>query len=96
MEMVKTDISSEVDAAFDEMECMADANRHGPHGGNVAALYERHGCEEGFLCRSHLEYYIHTVRPHNLRTIAELGYMYCELCNKVFTNIDDGEKVYPL
>lgn len=52
-----TDIACLVDGAFQELECVIPAHKD-PHGGDVAAYINQHGCRVGWMCKDHLDVYM--------------------------------------
>lgn len=56
---VDTDVSSLVNAAFDEVECcIPTGGWFGEHGGSKVALVDNHGCDGGYVCAEHLTRHI--------------------------------------
>lgn len=96
MNSTLTDISSDIESAFDEMECCADVDRWGEHGGSKAAYYDAHGCYAGFLCQTHYQVYIHQLRPYNSMVLMMHGRIQCDICKVVRHTLDEVDKVYPL
>lgn len=89
------EISSDVEEAFDEMECIFGTKTH-PHGGGKVAFFEGHGCSSGFICQSHMDYYISTYRPMVIEKASRLYGGFCVICKFRFYSVDEHHKVYPL
>lgn len=86
-----TDVTADVEAVFDEMECCIDPDKNGPHDGDTAAFYECHSCKEGFICRGHLDLYVRERLPMQGRS----AFIRCIQCGELFYR-QDFDKVYPL
>ncbi|OQW34535.1 MAG: hypothetical protein A4E20_10975 [Nitrospira sp. SG-bin2] len=89
----ETDVTSDVDSAFEEMECICI---HSDHGGAQVAYYIGHGCADGMLCQAHMKYYLEQYRPGIVALIGQWGGVTCSKCNKRFYSIEHHHKVYPL
>ncbi|MDM2418400.1 Uncharacterised protein [Mycobacteroides abscessus subsp. massiliense] len=92
----ETDISSLVDSAYSEMECIYPTDGHVGHGGDTAALFVGHDCMEGLICRNHFKEYVEVVRPTQVDAFRGTGTVTCDQCWKRFCSIDEFVKVYPL
>ncbi|KPG14365.1 hypothetical protein [Mycobacteroides immunogenum] len=91
---VDTDVSSLVNAAFDELECPMD-DEYG-HSGDRTAFVTVHGCVEGYVCRNHFDRLTGPF-PENFREMLMVcGHVSCGVCGGRFTSIDQWMKVYPL
>lgn len=61
-----TDVAALVDGAFRELECVIPTER-APHGGDVAAHINVHGCLVGWMCKNHLDVYLEWLRVARAR-----------------------------
>lgn len=91
-----TDISSDVEAAFDEMECIFGPSWKVEHGGDKVAYFVGHGCLSGFICQSHMDYYLSTYGPLIIAKIELSNGGVCAKCDLRFHSVDEHHKVYPL
>lgn len=87
-----TDISTDVEEAFEEMECcwMED-----PHDGDKRAYVDYHGCYEGFWCAHHYQRFINEHVPIMHNQLAR-GPGMCSECYGLFPTLESYVKVFPL
>lgn len=91
-----TDISSDVEAVFEEMECIFGQKWKVEHGGGKVAYYDGHGCSSGFICQSHMDFYLSTYRPLIVELCSHPGGSSCDRCKAIHQHVDEHHKVYPL
>lgn len=91
---VDTDVSSVVNAVFDELEC--PFNDEFDHGGDRAAFVSVHGCTEGYVCSAHLARITGPFAEHFGLLAEVFGHVICACCGGQFATIDQWVKVYPL
>lgn len=93
MIQASTDISSLVNNAFDDIECIGSPDKH-PHEGDKAAYYVGHCGQEGLICQGHLQWFIDCL-PVLRGDIKAFGEIICE-CGGICKTVDEFGKVYPL
>lgn len=80
MTLAITDIDNAVDSAFKDLKC--DSRKSTPHGGDVFAWYDQHGCASGFICHEHYQLWINKTLPRNHRLAEDDGTVLCFDCRK--------------
>ncbi|WP_133177056.1 hypothetical protein [Mycobacteroides abscessus] len=92
---VDTDVSSLVNAAFDEIECCIPTE-FGEHEGCKVAFMDNHGCDSGYVCFGHYTRHLAARIESSKRTLASGKTIRCLDCNGIFRTIDEWISVYPL
>lgn len=89
---VDTDVSSVVNAVFDELECCALPHWEGEHSGQSVAFFDCHGCLTGMLCQQHYDLLINCYMP----IVNQFTNIQCTDCGKTFHSTQEVYQVYPL
>lgn len=87
-----TDVTSDVEAAFEDMECCMERKNHG---GNTAAYADLHGCCFGWICQSHYGTLLGELKYFRQMMLVN-GCITCPTCGCPFTDFESWMKVYPL
>lgn len=95
MIQTESDVTADVDAVFDELECAGNTQLC-PCEGDKAAWCETHSCGQGWLCRGHFKHYVDVLLPANSQAMARFGFAICPGCAQAFFDMDSYCKVYPL
>lgn len=97
---VETDVSSLVNAAFNELDCTSCRKHEVPCGGAVAAYSLGHACpvrnNDGPRCEAHYKYFLDVLLPHWCEIIGVYGHIRCAQCGREFSSIDEFCKTVPL
>lgn len=88
---VDTDVSSVVNAVFDELVCCA-LPHWGEHSGKTAAYFDCRGCLTGMLCQAHYDDLMNRYIP----IVNQYTNILCTDCGKYFHSTQDVYQVYPL
>lgn len=91
MMQTMTDIDIDVDAVFDELECVS--RRRTSHDGEKFAWAEQHDCYQGWICEGHYREWMDRTYPRNQR-IASIndGKIMCTECGQWF-NLNEYVKM---
>lgn len=97
---VETDVSSLVNAAFNELDCTSCRKHEVPCGGAVAAYTLGHVCPVrdscGPRCEAHYKHFLDVLLPDWRETIRVFGGIRCKHCNRVFSSVEAFCKTVPL
>lgn len=92
---VDTDVSSLVNAAFEELECCGSTWGTGCSGGQMG-FFDAHGCLSGMICHEHFKWWMDSFVPQMASALAVCRSLECQHCKQLFSSVDSVFKVYPL
>lgn len=96
MNHTETDVSSLVNAVFEEAECASECKETMPCGGEVRAYATSAHCSHGFLCETHLNNYLNVLRPLHVASFQDKGWLRCSSCGYFAQTVDAYSRVVVL